>query len=126
MAERKGCIDYLVRGQILKAKKCSISEVLKKRKSKGNNNSFAFNIRYHPVSLKLKNVLSEILLLLTPDSEHGKVFERIPIVGSRKAKRLKGNLVRVNLAPLEKRKGSIRSCGGLWCKICTHVVTSET
>ena len=70
MAERKGCIDQLEREQILKAKKFSILEVLKKRKSKGNNNSFAFNIRYHPVPLKLKNVLSEIHLLLTPDTEH--------------------------------------------------------
>ena len=70
MAERKGCIDQLEREQILKAKKFSILEVLKKRRSKGNNNSSAFNIRYHPVPLKLKNVLSEIHLLLTPDTEH--------------------------------------------------------
>ena len=50
--------------------------------------------------LELKNVLSEIHLLLTPDREHGKVFERIPIVGFRRGKRLKGILVRAKVASL--------------------------
>ena len=55
----------------------------------GNNSRFVFNITYHPVPSKLKNLLSEIRLALTPDREHGKVFGRNPIVGFRKAKRLK-------------------------------------
>ena len=122
----KGSSDKLVRGQILEATKFSMSEVLNKRKSVGNNNRFVFNIMDHPLLLKLKNVLSEIHLLLTPDREHGKVFERIPIVGFRRAKRLKGILVRVKVAPLDKKKGSINSCGGIRCEICAHVVTSET
>ena len=53
---------------------------------------------------KLKNVLSEIHLLLTPYREHGKVFERIPIVGFRRAKSLKDILVRAKVAPLEKKE----------------------
>ena len=75
---------------------------------------------------KLKNVLSEMQLLLTPDREHGKVFEKIPIVGFRKAKSLKDILVRAKVAPLEKKKGCCRSCGGTRSEICKHFVTTET
>ena len=67
--------------------------------------------------LKLKYVLSEIYLLLTRDREHGKVFERIPIVGFRRAKYLKDILVRAKVAPLKKKKGSYRFCGGTRCGI---------
>ena len=42
-----------------------------------------FLIMYHPVVLKLKNVLLEIHLLLTPKKEHGKVLEKVPIIGFR-------------------------------------------
>ena len=66
--------DKLVKGEILKARKFSRSEVLNKQKRVGNKNRFVFNITYHPVFSKLKNILSEIHLLLTPDREHGKVF----------------------------------------------------
>ena len=86
--------DKLVRGKILKARKFSRSEVLNKRKSVGNNNRFVSNIAYHPVLSKLKNALSEIHLLLTPEKEHGKVFERISIVGFRRPKSMKDILVR--------------------------------
>ena len=79
----------MVRGQILKARKFSRSEVLNKLKRVGNKNRFVFYINYHPVFLKLKNILSGIHLLLTPDREHGKVFEKVPIIGFRRAKILK-------------------------------------
>ena len=102
-----GCSEKWVRAQILnKARKCLRSEVLSKWKRVGNNSSFIFNITYHPVVSKLKNVPSEIHLLLTRDREHGKVFKRIPIVCFRRAKPLKDILVRVKVAPLEKKKGS--------------------
>ena len=101
------CSENLVRTQILnKARKYLRSEVLNKWKRVGNNSSFVFNITYHPVLLKLKNVPSEIHLLLTRDREHGRVFKRIPTVCFRRAKRLKDVLLRVKVAPLEKKKGS--------------------
>ena len=50
----------------------------------------------------------------------------IPINGFRRAKSLKHILVRAKIAPLEKKKGSCRSCGGNRCEICKHVVTTET
>ena len=63
--KERGYSEKLVREQILKARKFSRSEVLNKRKSVGNNNRFVFNITYHPVRSKLKNILSGIHLLLT-------------------------------------------------------------
>ena len=92
----------------------------------GNKSRIVFNITYHPVFSKLQNVLSEIHLLLTPDREHGKVFEKVPIVGFRRAKSLNDILVRAKVAPLEKRKGCCRSCRGTRCEICKHAVITET
>ena len=34
--------------------------------------------------------------------------------------------MRAKVAPIEKKKGSCRSCGGTRCEICKHVVTTET
>ena len=68
--KERGYSYKLVRGQILKARKFSRSEVLNKQKRMGNKSRIVFNITYHPVFSKLKNVLSEIHLLLTPDREH--------------------------------------------------------
>ena len=85
-----------------------------------------FLIMYHPVVLKLKNVLLEIHLLLTPKKEHGKVLEKVPIIGFRWTKNLKVILVRAKEATFEKKKGCCRSCQGTRCDICKHVVTTKT
>ena len=92
--KERGYSDKLVRGKILKTRKFSKSEVLNKQKRVGNKNRFVFNIIYHPVFSKFKNILSEKYLLLTPDREHGKVFQNVPIIGFRRAK----------VAPVEKKK----------------------
>ena len=76
--------------------------------------------------MKLENILPEIHFLLTPDREHGKVFEKIPIIGFRRAKRLKDILARAKEGPLEKKTGCCRLCGGTRCKKCKHVVTTKT
>ena len=34
--------------------------------------------------------------------------------------------MRAKVAPLEKKKGCCRPCGGTRCEICKHVVTTET
>ena len=52
-------------------------------------------------------------------------FEKIPIAGFRKGKSLKDILLRAKVAPIEKKKGSCRSCGGTTSEICKHVVTTE-
>ena len=58
-----GCSDRLVREKFLKARNFLMSELLTKRKRVGNNSRFVFNITYHPVLSKVKNLLSEIHLL---------------------------------------------------------------
>ena len=50
--KERGYSDKLVRGQILKARKFSRSDVLSKQKHVGNKNRFVFNVIYHPVFLK--------------------------------------------------------------------------
>ena len=87
---------------------------------------FVFNITYHKVFLKLRNVLSEIHWLSSPEREHGEVFEKALTVGFRTAKSLKDILVRAKVAPLEKKKGCYRSSRGTRCEICKHVLTTET
>ena len=74
----------------------------------------------------LKTLLSEIHLLLTPDRELGMVFEKVPIIGFSRAKSFNDILLRAKVAPLEKKKSCCRSCEGTRCKICKHVVTTET
>ena len=58
--KERGYSAKFVREQILEARKFSRSEVLNKQKRVGNNCRFVFNITYHPVLSKLKNLLSEI------------------------------------------------------------------
>ena len=53
-------------------------------------------------------------------------FNKVPINGFRRAKDLKEILVRVKVAPIEKKKGCCRSCGGTRCEICKHLVTTKT
>ena len=115
-----------MRGQTLKARKLLRSEVLNKRKSVGNSSRFVFNITDHPVLSKLKNVLSEMHFQLTPDREHGNIFERIPIFGFRRTKSFKDILLRAKVAPLERKKASCRSWGGTRCEICQEDVTTKT
>ena len=56
-----------------------------------------FNITYQTAFSELKT----IHLLLTLDGEHGKFFEKIPVIGYRRTKILKGILGRPKVAPLE-------------------------
>ena len=119
----------LLRGQILKAKKCLRLEVLNKQKHIENKIRFVFNIIrcFWNAEIHLLNSLkqSKIHPLLKTNRKHGSVFEKFPVIGFRKAKNFKNILVRAKLAPLEKKKGYCRSCGDTRCKICKNVVTTE-
>ena len=75
---------------------------------------------------KLKAILSEIHLLLTPDREPGKVFEKVHVIEFRRAKSLKHILLRAKVAPLEKKEVCCRSGEGTRCEISKHAVTTET
>lgn len=67
--------------------------------------SLVLNITYHPVHSKLKGILSNIHLLLTPDEEHRKIFQDTPMVGFN-GKSLKGILVGAKLPKLNQGKAS--------------------
>ena len=68
----KGYSDKLERGQMLKARIFSWSEVLNKQKRAGNKNGFVFNIVYHAMFSEPKKYL-----LLISDRVHGKDSEKV-------------------------------------------------
>ena len=49
-------------------------------KSETYQNKLAFNITYYPVFQNVRNILQELHIRLTPDKEHKKVFQDIPVV----------------------------------------------
>ena len=77
----RGCIEKLVRQQILKAGKHKRTELLQSQREEVHKHKLVFNITYYPIFSKLKNILSKIHLLLTPDREHSKVFDNVLIIG---------------------------------------------
>ena len=66
-----------------------------------------FNITYYPIFSKFKNILSNIHLLLTPEMEHSKVFENVPVIGYKKGKSLKDILVMSKFLLLKLSKVSV-------------------
>ena len=52
-------------------------------------------------------------------------FEKVPLIGFRRAKSLKDILVRTKLELFEREKDCCRSCVGTRCELCKHVVTTE-
>ena len=82
--KNRGYNEKLVRQQILKAQKYKRTELLHNQRGEVHKNKLVFNIIYYPIFSKLKNILSKVHLLLTPDREYSKVFEDIPIIGFKK------------------------------------------
>ena len=70
-------------------------------------------------------MLSNIHLLLTPDKEHSKVFENIPITGFKKGKSLKDILVRAKVPPLKTEEGFCGPCSKPRCEICKHITKTH-
>ena len=110
--QNRGYNEKLVRQQILKARKYKRAELLHSQREEVHKNKLVFNITYCPIFSKLKNILSKIRLLLTPDREHSKVFEDIQIIGFKKGKSLKDILVRAKVLPLKTEEG-----------FCVHAVS---
>ena len=75
--------------QILKARKFTRKDLFNQNSKTKGRNKLVFNLTYHPAYLKLKHILSNINLLLTPDAQHCKVFPEVPIVGFKRGKVLK-------------------------------------
>ena len=83
----------------LEARKYRRTELLHSQREEFHKNKLVFNITYYPIFSKLKNILSKIYLLLTPDREHRKVFENVSIIGFKIGKSLKDILFRAKVPP---------------------------
>ena len=116
----------MVRKQILEARKVKRTEALNNNKNRNSIDRPVLNITYYPAFAKLKNILSAIHLLLTPDKTHQKVFKEIPIVGFRRGKSLKDILVRAKVPPLKVKQGCCGPCKKPRCQICNFIVETNT
>ena len=95
-------------------------------KDKRNDYKLVFNITYHPNFSNLKDTMSFLHLLLTPDQEHQQVFHKVPIIGFRRAKSLKNILVRAKVPPVLKNEGSYGPCKKSRCEICEQIVSIDS
>ena len=110
----------MVRKQVLRAREHSRESLLEKVKSESNQKKLTFNITYYPVFQNVRNILQELHILLTPNQEHKKVFQGIPVVGFRNGKSLKDHLVRANLPNVEIA-GKSESCGKGNRQVCDYI-----
>ena len=101
---KKGCSEKIVRKQVSRAHEHSRESLLEKVKLESNQKKLTLNITYYPIFQNIRNILQELHILLTPDHEHKKVFQDIPVVGFRNGESLKDHLVRAKLPNVEKRK----------------------
>ena len=121
----RGYSEKLVRRQILRARKLKRDDLLDRAPIK-KDSKLVLNVTYHPAHSKVKNVLSDIHLLLTPNEEHRRVFHNVPIVGFKRCKSLKDILVRARLPTENKGPGESCTCGGERCGVCSFVKRSQT
>ena len=96
-------------------------DLLNKQNTNDKEDQLVFNITYHPAFSKIKNIVSDIHLPLTPDKEHQKVFQNWPILGFRKGKSLKDFLVRAKVPQLKTQKGPCAPCKKNRCQVCKNV-----
>ena len=114
----------MVTKQVLRAREHSRENLLEKVKSESNQKKLTFNITYYPVFQNVRNMLQELHILLTPDQEHKKVFQDIPVVGFRNGKSLKDHLVRAKLPNVEIA-GRSESCGKGNCQVCDYICDTD-
>ena len=94
-------------------------------KNKRNDYKLVFNITYHPNVSNLKDTMSFLHLLLTPDQKHQQVFHKVLIIGFRRVKSLKDILVRAKVPPVLKNERSCGPCKKSRCEICEHIVSTD-
>ena len=68
--------------------------------------------------------MEELHILLTPDKEHKKVFQDIPIAWFHSGKSLKNHLVRAKLPNVEITWRS-ESCGKRNCQVCEFICDTD-
>ena len=69
-ATQRGCIDKLIKQQILKVCKHKGTDLFNYQKDIRNNKKLVFNSNYLPNFSNLKDIISREHLLITPGQEH--------------------------------------------------------
>ena len=115
----------MVRKQVLQACEHSRESLLEKVKSESTQDKLTFNITYYLAFQNVRNILQGLHILITPDKEHKKLFQEIPIVGFRNGKSLKDYLVRAKLPNVEIT-GRSESCGKRNCQVCDFICDTDT
>ena len=123
--KNRGYNEKLVRQQNLKARKYKRTDLLHSQREEVHKNKLVFNTTYYPIFSKLKNILSKIHLLQTPDREHSKVFEDIPVIGFKKGKSLKDIPVRAKVPPHKTEEGFCGPCSKPRCEIYKHITKTH-
>ena len=114
----------MVGKQVSRAHEYSRESLLEKVKSEFEQKKLTFNITYYPVFQNVRNILQELHIFLTPDQEHKKVFQDVPVVGFRNGKCLKDHLVRAKLSNVETAGGS-ESFGKGNCQVCYFICNTD-
>ena len=117
----KGYKEKVVRQQILKARKFTRKDLLNQDSKTKGGNKLVFKFAYHLAYSKLKHILSNINLSLTPDAQHRKVFPEVPIVGFKRGKSLEDLLVRAKVPVEKETHGKYCGCQGKRCEVGTFL-----
>ena len=112
----------MVRKELLRARAILRDVPLEKVNNQGKQNKITFNIRYHLVFRDVRKILEELHVILAPDDGHKKVFPDVPLIGLKNNKKLKADLVRLQLPDLDE-VGRPKPCGekGPPCHLCESI-----
>ena len=119
--KKRGYNEKMVRGEVLRARALPRNELLNRPPRVVKDNLLTFNISYYPQFRKLKEILKETHILLTPNEEHKRVFTDVPIVGFKNNKSLKGHLVNSSLKHISLNDGKSQKCNGNRCDVCSLI-----
>ena len=112
----------MVSKELLRARAILRDVPLKKVNNQGKQNKITFHIRYHLVFRDVRKILEELHVILAPDDGHKKVFPDVPLIGLKNNKKLKTDLVRLQLPDLDE-VGRSKPCGekGPPCHLCESI-----
>ena len=84
-----------------------------------NAYKLVLNVTYHSNFSNLKDTVSLLHLLRTPDQEDQNVFHEVPIIGFLKSVKFESPLVK-------KKEGFCAPCKKSRCEICEHIVSTDS
>ena len=87
--------------------------------------SICYNITYHLKFKKTVQIMKKLEHLLYQNESVKRVFTPPPIISYRNARKLSSYLIRANLYPLERKRGSYK-CGNVRCLICSNIEETDT